>query len=493
MSFDESLTPAPANHAASAGPNFEAIPTVIPVNPHEIPVVRLTRLDEVPSVVLAEDEPLSLPSVVRPEYEPGFAPPARPREESGFWHFLDRLQVLLPPVSKPPYPGMKWRLLWSLPILAWSVLWSVVFLLVNVVVSLVVLVVTIAVLAVSSGDMRGYLDSLAPQAKSAPAAVASPDSPTSPDQPAAPKKSPYTPELGRALMPAMFVTPVMLVLFGALMLRVSAGKEWTRVVGLRRPSFTQGFIALLGLPGLMLVATAVHALSRKVLPGGGYQADLEAMFDAWPVWFGILVVGLGPGLCEELWCRGFLGRGNVGRFGVVVGVLVVSFLFGSMHLDPPHVVATAVMGMALHFAYLMTRSLWVPMFLHTVNNSTGVLATKFKGVDPTPSQAPWYLYAAAVLLLAAVAYALYRSRPRLVGTDGGPAPWKPDYPGVEHPPKDSGTLVRRPWPGWLASGLVALAVAVFAGGIYAAVEEEKAQGTSAPASSVVSAFFSRPF
>jgi hypothetical protein len=132
----------------------------------------------------------------------------------------------------------------------------------------------------------------------------------------------------------------------------------------------------------------------------------------------------------------------------------------------------------------MTRSLWVPMLLHAANNSLAVLGTKIEALektDPTPEKVPYYLYAAAVLLLAAVAYALYRSRPRLVDADGdGPPTWQPDFPGVEYPPADSGTVVHRPWPGWLASALVGLAVAGFGSSVYLAIAQEK-PATETPA------------
>src|SRR5208337_4060578 len=86
--------------------------------------------------------------------------------------------------------------------------------------------------------------------------------------------------------------------------------------------------------------------------------EMQKGFTQWPVWFGVLVVGLGPALNEELFCRGFLGRGLLGRYGTVGGILLTSLFFGLLHLDPPHVVATFVMGCCLHFTYLMTRSLW---------------------------------------------------------------------------------------------------------------------------------------
>src|SRR5207249_3638911 len=115
--------------------------------------------------------------------------------------------------------------------------------------------------------------------------------------------------------------------------------------------------------------------ASEFLPSMHYQESLEKMFGALPWWYGVLVVGLAPGVSEELWCRGFLGRGLVGRYGPVAGVLLTSLFFGALHLDPPHVVATFCMGAALHVVYLFTRCLWLPILIHFLNNSLAVLTT----------------------------------------------------------------------------------------------------------------------
>jgi len=183
----------------------------------------------------------------------------------------------------------------------------------------------------------------------------------------------------------------------------------------------------------------------------------------WPLWFGVLTIGLGPGLGEELWCRGFLGRGLVGRYGYFVGVLLTSFFFGLLHLDPAYAVVTAGMGVCLHYVYLMTRSLLMPMMLHFLNNSFGVLSTRFADLgaaDAEPGSLGLPVYLSVVILTAAVAWALYSSRARLAPQMGnGSAPsWEPTYAGVAYPPKDSGTIVVRPRPEALSLACVVLGI-----------------------------------
>ena len=91
--------------------------------------------------------------------------------------------------------------------------------------------------------------------------------------------------------------------------------------------------------------------------------------------------------------------------------------FGLLHLDPPHVVATAVMGVMLQYAYLTTRSLWVPVLLHFLNNSLAILSASLGWNDPT-EKVPVSLYIAAAALGAAVGLALYQSRVRLAPAEG---------------------------------------------------------------------------
>jgi hypothetical protein len=159
----------------------------------------------------------------------------------------------------------------------------------------------------------------------------------------------------------------------------------------------------------------------------------------------------------------------VGRYGPVAGVFLTALFFGLLHVDPPHAAAAFVMGLILHYLYLMSRSLWLPMLLHFLNNSASAVEDTLPGqlLDNAMKQSPLLLTAAAILLLGAVAWALYRSRARLVPTpeNSGP-PWQPAFPGVEYPPEGTQTTVVRPGPDGLVWGIVLVACTIFAGAVY---------------------------
>jgi membrane protease YdiL (CAAX protease family) len=266
----------------------------------------------------------------------------------------------------------------------------------------------------------------------------------------------------------IWIPHVLIVILSLIVLRVVVGRDWPRQVALRLPSGYHALLVLLLTPAVIVLANGVMILLRdnlglptmfdpKKMEGMG---DIEKLLNAWPVSIALFVIAAMPALSEELWCRAFLGRGLVGSHGYVVGVLMTSFLFGLIHIDPCQGIMAASMGVILHFVYLTTRSLVAPMMLHFLNNATSVILSRSEwDFEPRGSSVPYY--AAAALAAGAVCYALYESRARLVATDGG-IPWSPPYPGVACPPRGSNTVIATPRPALLTVGIVFLALAAFA-------------------------------
>ena len=124
------------------------------------------------------------------------------------------------------------------------------------------------------------------------------------------------------------------------------------------------------------------------------------------------------------------------------------------------IIYAPVIGLVLHYVYWTTRSLWLPMLLHALNNSLGVLAVSrnapgrsiFEQLDQSAKQVnhPSFIYGGAIVLLVMVGYAFYQSRSRLEAESPGGISWRPAYPGVEYPPDDCGTRVVHPVPSLLA-------------------------------------------
>ena len=230
--------------------------------------------------------------------------------------------------------------------------------------------------------------------------------------------------MGRALMYGMLGAHYVVFVLLLLIYPRLIGRDWRRQLAVRRPPVAHLMLALAAVPAFIIVSNALAKLFFQAVGSAQDPAQeemLKDLFAPFPWWVAVLAVGLGPGLIEELWCRGFLGRGLLGKFGWVDGVALTSMLFGMLHVFPPaYVLVTAVMGLMLHYTYVVSRSLWVPVLIHTLNNSIAVLGATghlaLDGIERNILARPAVVVGLGVLLLLSVAAAMWTARARVVAT-----------------------------------------------------------------------------
>jgi membrane protease YdiL (CAAX protease family) len=342
-------------------------------------------------------------------------------------------------VPRKPHPGF-----W------WSVLWCIVFLFVTQIIPAILMGLVLVVIAVVSPKVFGESLNV--------------------------KGMMGSPVYQFVLGITFFVVDIFTITFSLLVIRLVVGRAWPRVLALRRPGGIHFLLVLAGFPAFVVLGNGAYfwlrymmhvpSLSDLGIPG---MEEMVQVFNGWPAGFAVLVIGLGPGIGEELWCRGFLGRGLVGRYGWL-GVVLTSFFFGLIHLDPCQGTMALLMGLWLHFMYLTTRSLWMPMMVHFLNNSLSVVSSRVPVLrEIEKASLPLYLFVGAAALLLAVGLALYGSRCRLAADDGRrPPDWQPAYPGVEYPPPESHTRVTHPLPSPAAFLAVLLGALAFTAASYLA-------------------------
>jgi len=269
----------------------------------------------------------------------------------------------------------------------------------------------------------------------------------------------FSQALAYGMLAAQFVSLGML----ALVLPRRVGPDWKRQLGVRRPHPLHVVLVLLIVPGFLIMSGVIQEAflwATGIRPPPAMKA-LNGVFAQFPWPLTVLAVALGPGVVEELWCRGFLGRGLSARYGVVVGVLLTSVLFAAMHVDPSQLLVIALMGAYLHFVYLATRSIWAPILLHAMNNGVSillVLTLKPEQLDQD-KHVPLIVTLVALSLMIFGTVALWTSRAELEpvlhkddapggGVRGNPrgvppskqeedSGWKPEYPGVSAPPAEA--------------------------------------------------------
>ena len=132
--------------------------------------------------------------------------------------------------------------------------------------------------------------------------------------------------------------------------------KWLRNLGL-------GLAAGLAVFSVAVAVAAIFGVYRVV--GQGDASGLVAA---------LLASAIFPAVTEELVFRGILFRWMEEWGGSWVALLVTSALFGAAHLMNPHASPIAAFGIALEAgvmlgaAYMLTRSLWLPMGLHAAWN-----------------------------------------------------------------------------------------------------------------------------
>lgn len=91
----------------------------------------------------------------------------------------------------------------------------------------------------------------------------------------------------------------------------------------------------------------------------------------------VLVIAVMPAICEEVFFRGFVFRSltqSKEKKAQIWGVIFTGILFGFMHIDFIRVIPTSILGIALSYSVYKSKSIFIPMIMHFLNNSIAVFA-----------------------------------------------------------------------------------------------------------------------
>jgi membrane protease YdiL (CAAX protease family) len=270
------------------------------------------------------------------------------------------------------------------------------------------------------------------------------------------------PALQNAIKVAALLAPICGAIFSILVMRWIIGRDWYRRIGLRLPNLEHVILILVAFPAVEALAILAEVYVNRHVPGFSVMDDFAKGLAAWPWWLSLAAIAVGPGISEELWCRGFVGWGLSNRYGFPIAVLLTSFLFGCIHIHPPQAIMAMLLGVFLHLTYLCTRSLWVPIFLHFLHNSLAVFNDADRVQIPFHDSLKHSLFIVepvwfplSALILAVVAgIALYQYRVRVWLPDGLGQPAR----GVLIPTERGISLLPRPLHPMLVGGVVCSAL-----------------------------------
>ena len=221
----------------------------------------------------------------------------------------------------------------------------------------------------------------------------------------------FVPWQKRNLVSGLLATQYLGMLGPALALAGLAGRRFPAMVGLRRPpaAAVMGAV-LIGTSAWAVVAIlsewlvpvpkdVLEQMRKVLLPG---DQSLPA---------GLLLVAATPALCEEVLFRGVVLRGLATRLTPVGAIVITGVLFGMFHLNVWKLLPTTLLGIALSWVALESRSLVTSMIVHFLNNGMLVALSSLKADEVLARLgrgASAAIFAAAVVVCGAGVYLVRR-------------------------------------------------------------------------------------
>jgi hypothetical protein len=88
----------------------------------------------------------------------------------------------------------------------------------------------------------------------------------------------------------------------------------------------------------------------------------------------LLAIGLAAPILEEVIFRGIVLRRFLGTsMNVYIAVFLQAFIFGAVHLNVVQGIYAFLIGFVYGLIYLWSKSVWIPIIIHVLFNSTGVI------------------------------------------------------------------------------------------------------------------------
>ena len=147
------------------------------------------------------------------------------------------------------------------------------------------------------------------------------------------------------------------------------------VFGLKLPGLRQllgSFILIIGSSSAVLILAELLAY---LMPGKNkaVTTGFEDTLSGVPFVGALLLIALTPAICEELMFRGYLLTAFKNKMKLEYAIIIVSILFGISHMSIIRLLPTALLGVALAYAFHKSGSIVCSGLMHFLNNGLSVV------------------------------------------------------------------------------------------------------------------------
>jgi membrane protease YdiL (CAAX protease family) len=131
--------------------------------------------------------------------------------------------------------------------------------------------------------------------------------------------------------------------------------------------------------GFVIIASEIDNVLTYFLPMPDFFQDTFALIMAKQLFIvSIILVGIIPGLAEEMLFRGVILNGFEKNYSNKKAILMSALLFGIIHLNPWQFVTAFMIGIISAWIYIKTKSIILCVYMHLFNNIASVVALRYK-------------------------------------------------------------------------------------------------------------------
>lgn len=240
-----------------------------------------------------------------------------------------------------------------------------------------------------------------------------------------PSTDPQLPWWGIAL--AVLGSAIVLVV-GSLLTSLLARVPIRRALGLRSPPPLVYLLACVAAIAASPVGGLFVSIAKTLAPGFtlGTMEAVNQQVAAIPIWAGIPVFALLPGISEETFFRGLLQR-TIQRPWLAIALS--GSVFAAYHVDPHHVAGTLPLGLLLAWMAWRADSVLIAIAGHASFNLLAVVLQHVvdkEPEDPKLTAASVGIAAAGAIIALACAWAITRVTPRPVPPGAPSLPPRPE-------------------------------------------------------------------
>lgn len=141
-----------------------------------------------------------------------------------------------------------------------------------------------------------------------------------------------------------------------------------------RTSLNFGPCPLVIVPILILITPAISLLMEPIIEAIPYYQEFQELVMGAlgeNTWLIFATVAISAPLLEEILFRGIILDGFLKNYSPRKAIIWSAIIFGLIHMNPYQFIGATLVGILMGWIYWRTRSLWLCILIHFVNNALG--------------------------------------------------------------------------------------------------------------------------